>query len=151
MKRISNTCIILLGCTFIVSGFSKIINVDAFASEIAQYAEYYLSNEIIRWRTYAAICVCILEIIMGILAVFRRSKIIITITSIFFFAAMCFFLYLTGMNYFNPPIEGSIESCGCFGELIHFTAQTSFYKSLFLWVVSAINLLIRLRFNECKT
>ena len=31
---------------------------------------------------------------------------------------------------------GSIESCGCFGELIHFSPLASFAKSVVLWMMA---------------
>jgi hypothetical protein len=40
------------------------------------------------------------------------------------------------MNLFCPSLMGSIESCGCFGELIHFSPLSSFVKSVALWVMS---------------
>ena len=51
---------------------------------------------------------------------------------------MTFFIYLTGVNYLSPTLLGSIESCGCFGELIHFSAKGSFIKTIVLWIIAFI-------------
>ena len=40
---------------------------------------------------------------------------------------------------------GSIESCGCFGELVHFSPLGAFIKSLVLFVVSLVNLFLVLK------
>ncbi|MBR3093353.1 MAG: DUF1573 domain-containing protein [Bacteroidaceae bacterium] len=49
------------------------------------------------------------------------------------------------MNLFFPPIDGQIESCGCFGEIIKFTPLTSFAKSVILLSISVIHLLYELK------
>jgi hypothetical protein len=47
-----------------------------------------------------------------------------------------FFTYITYINY--TDLYGGIESCGCFGELIHFTPASSFYKNIALFILSLI-------------
>ena len=59
-----------------------------------------------------------------------------------------FFVYLTGINLFFPSIIGSIESCGCFGELIHFTPIESFVKSVVLWLLSLVLMINSYREHE---
>ena len=49
---------------------------------------------------------------------------------------MGFFTYITYINY--TDLYGGIESCGCFGELIHFTPASSFYKNIALFILSLI-------------
>lgn len=49
---------------------------------------------------------------------------------------MLFFLCLTGENYFLPTMLGRIESCGCLGELIHFSAKGLFIQILVLCIIS---------------
>ena len=64
------------------------------------------------------------------------------------FLALTFFVWLTGDNYFNPSPLGRIESCGCFGELIHFTPLASFIKSLVLWCMATTNLFYEICFSS---
>ena len=59
-----------------------------------------------------------------------------------FVAMLSLFVYLTGVNLFFPTVIGSIESCGCFGELIHFTPLSSFIKSVILLLIAIANLYI---------
>lgn len=132
-KYIQRCSLYLLGLIFIVSGMAKTFNIEGFAVEIAQFADYYLANWMVRWRTLCAILVCVAEVTVGCLA-FRRKHALFVSAVMFVF--LSFFLVLTGLNYFYPPAGGGVESCGCFGELIHFTPQSSFYKSLLLWGIS---------------
>lgn len=48
---------------------------------------------------------------------------------------------------------GSIESCGCFGELIHFTPLTSFIKSVVLLMMAILYLYVTLfdKFDVTKS
>lgn len=73
---------------------------------------------------------------------FKRTKIL----SLFIYLLLLiFFTILTGVNYFSPPITGSIQSCGCFGELINFTPQASFYKSLLLLIIALSSVILTLK------
>ncbi len=94
-----------------------------------------------------AVAVCMIEIVLSALVLLRRMRMIAFIA---FCAMLSFFVYLTGMNYFFPSIMGSIESCGCFGELIHFSPLASFVKSLLLWVVSILGIWICRKSADCK-
>lgn len=55
-----------------------------------------------------------------------------------FFGDAHIFVWLTGVNLFFPTIFGSVESCGCFGELVHFTPVGSFVKSMVLWMLALV-------------
>ena len=82
-----------------------------------------------------AIGVCVIEMLVALLAIkceYRR------VASVCFFFILTFFVYLTVVNRFFPTIMGSIESCGCFGELIHFSPLASFVKSVVLWMLSLV-------------
>lgn len=47
---------------------------------------------------------------------------------------------LTAINIFIPSEYGSIESCGCFGEFIHFSSKASLIKTFFIWLLSFLSL-----------
>lgn len=82
-----------------------------------------------------SIMTCVLEFVIGLCVIvgFMKKNL-----SIVYVAILSFFLWLTGINLFFPSLIGSIESCGCFGELIHFTPTTSFIKSFILWILSVV-------------
>ena len=74
--------------------------------------------------------ICAIETITGLLALRKKYE---PIVAVIFLGMMSFFVWLTGINLFSPSLMGSIESCGCFGELIHFSPLSSFVKSVVLW------------------
>ena len=82
-----------------------------------------------------AVGVCAMEMTLALLAIRREYR---RTASAGFFLMLSFFVYLTGVNLFFPTIMGSIESCGCFGELIHFSPLASFIKSAVLWMLSLV-------------
>lgn len=75
--------------------------------------------------------VCLAELLIGVFFLIPRFCLYANIAALI---ALSFFVCLTGDNYLNPSIIGPIESCGCFGELIHFTPLEAFVKSCVLWV-----------------
>ena len=128
----------VLAIIFMVSGVSKFFYIEGFAMEIREFSEMYISSILVSWNNIIAIGVCLIEITLSIAMCITRISLIATILTLLM---MTFFLYLTGVNYLQPPITGSIQSCGCFGELIHFTALGSFIKSVVLWTIGLITLL----------
>ena len=94
--------------------------------------------------------VCVVELIAGIMALLQLFPVI---SSFAFVAMLSFFTYLTVVNLFFPTVMGSIESCGCFGELIHFTPLTSFLKSVVLLMMAISYLYVTLfdKFDVTKS
>lgn len=125
----------VLGCLFITSSFLKAIAIRAFIGEVNLYIEDYFPDIFLGYEQIIAVCVCVVELVMGISAVLCIIKKKICIAYI---VVLSFFVWLTGMNLFFPSPMGSIETCGCFGEFIHFTPTTSFVKSVLLLIVSII-------------
>ena len=139
----------MLAIIFLLSGFSEIFYLHGFAVEVAQYSELYISSFFVRWSLSIAIIVCCVEISLGIFLFFRKYSLFSTLSIL---VLMTFFLYLTGINYLYPTMLGSIETCGCFGELIHFSAKGAFIKTIVLWVISFITVLSNIKRNRlnCK-
>lgn len=132
-EKIKTALLITLGVCFILSGVMKAVNVYAFAQEIRLYIEAYMDSYLAQWMVEIAVTICAIETITGLLA-FRRKY--TEIVSVIFLCMMSFFVWLTGINYIFPSLMGSIESCGCFGELIHFSPLASFIKSIILWTMA---------------
>lgn len=129
----------ILAACFLLSGLLKIFSLRAFVQEVQLYGDAYIGEWVRSFSFEIALLVCVAEIIAGLIAILR----ILPILSAFAFVAMLsFFVYLTGANLFFPTIMGSIESCGCFGEMIHFTPLTSFVKSIVLLATAIANLYI---------
>lgn len=132
-EKISTALRITLGVCFILSGVMKAVNVYSFAQEIRLYTEAYMDSFCVQWTVEIAVVICAIETITGLLALRKKYE---PIVAVIFLAMMSFFVWLTGMNLFSPSLMGSIESCGCFGELIHFSPLSSFVKSVVLWIMA---------------
>lgn len=132
-EKIRATLRITLGVCFILSGVMKAVNVYSFAQEIRLYIEAYMDSYFVKWTVEIAVLICTIETITGLLALRKKYE---SIIAIFFLGMLSFFVWLTGMNLFYPSLMGSIESCGCFGELIHFSPLASFIKSVMLLLMS---------------
>jgi triosephosphate isomerase len=122
---------ILLGLTFIFSGFTKII--DPVGVGLI-FAEYF---KIIGLAAAPGICQIMgivlssVELLLGIsLLLGIRMKVIASVTLILvsFFTIITFFLAI-----FNP-----IHDCGCFGEAVKLTNWQSFYKNIILFICALI-------------
>ena len=130
----------ILSMVLLLSGSAKLLSLQSFADEVAKYTELYISESFVPWSSELAVLVCIAEIALGAMLLFKSLQ-LLALSAIL--AMMTFFLYLTSANYLFPTMLGSVESCGCFGELIHFTALGSFIKSIVLWLLSLATLIVR--------
>lgn len=131
---------LLLGMIFIISGFFKSVNIISFTQEVRQYIDLYLPILRSGWSREIAIAICCIELSAGSWAMMRLYRILVSMS---FLLMLSIFLYITGINAFFPSkYFGSIESCGCFGELVHFTPVASFFKSAMLWIMSVVLFLL---------
>lgn len=135
----------ILATCFLLSGLLKIFSLSAFEQEVQLYGDTYIGEWVHALSFDIALLVCVVELIAGIMALLQLFPVI---SSFAFVAMLSFFTYLTGVNLFFPTVMGSIESCGCFGELIHFTPLTSFIKSVVL-LMMAISYLYVTLFDKC--
>jgi hypothetical protein len=124
-----------LSFVFIVSSITKMASIKAFSIEIVLYLNVYFRGFLKQWSIQIAIAVCILEFLIGVWGIIGVHK---KLNKITFIVILSFFTLLTFMNLSFPSPMGRIETCGCFGELIHFTPTTSFLKSLVLWVTAVM-------------
>ena len=97
------------------------------------YTDAYIADGWHSWARAVAVSVCALEVCLGLLLL---ARVYIKVCSAASLLLLSFFLWLTSINYFCPSIMGSIESCGCFGELIHFSPLGAFVKCVVLWLTS---------------
>lgn len=125
----------VLGIVFLASSLLKIISIRTFAMEVGEYIDLYMPQWLHGWDMPCAIGVCASELLVGVLAFWRRMVRWVSILSL---VLLTFFVWLTGVNLFFPTMFGSVESCGCFGELVHFTPVGSFVKSMVLSVLALV-------------
>jgi len=130
---------------FLLSSVLKSVNIHSFAHETRLYIDAYMWEWMRSLSMIFSITVCVIEMTIALLAIKNDYT---RVASVGFFLMLSFFVYLTGLNLFFPTIMGSIESCGCFGELIHFSPLASFVKSVVLWVLSLVLVINSFRSHE---
>lgn len=133
---------------FILSAVLKSINIHSFAMETGDYIDLYMPSWLHGLQYPCAMLVCQSELMSGMLALKAKYR---NVAFCGMFLLLTFFVWLTMINAFFPTIFGSIESCGCFGELIHFTPIVSFVKSVALWILVGGVLFCEWRQKGCST
>ncbi len=132
LRIASDLCRVILAATFIVSGFTKVIDPWGTAIKINEYLSIYGFEYLEPWSMAFSIWLCGAEFMMGCMLLF---KVRIRLISIFALASMCFFTLLTLLSATWIPVE----DCGCFGEALKLTPWQTFFKNLVLlplaWVV----------------
>lgn len=124
-KIIANICRLVLACTFILSGFTKVIDPWGTALKVSEYLSIYGME----WMQPAAmtfsIWLCGAELMMGCMLLF---KVRIRLISIFAVLSMTFFTVLTLLSATLIPVE----DCGCFGDALKLTPWETFAKNVIL-------------------
>ena len=126
---------ILLGAVFLLSAVAKMMGLDAFGGEVRLYLDTYFNGLLSDYSLCVAGLICMAELLAGICCLVPSCRRYVHLA---IFALLTLFIYLTGDNYFHPSATGRIESCGCFGEWIHFTPLGSFIKSSVLWGIALV-------------
>ena len=134
-----------ISLVFLISSTLKSVNIHSFALETRMYVDAYMAGWLHSLAMTGAIAVCAIEMQIALLAMRKEYR---RMAAMGFFLLLSFFVYLTGINLFFPSIIGSIESCGCFGELIHFIPIESFVKSVVLWLLSLVLMINSYREHE---
>ncbi|WP_295935343.1 BT_3928 family protein [uncultured Alistipes sp.] len=130
-KLLANVCRLILACTFIVSGFTKVIDPWGTAMKVNEYLSIY-GIEFLQPASMAfSIWLCGAELMMGCMLLF---KVRIRLISIFAVLSMLFFTGLTLLSATLIPVE----DCGCFGEALKLTPWQTFFKNLALLPMAVI-------------
>jgi uncharacterized membrane protein YphA (DoxX/SURF4 family) len=117
---------VLLGLTFIFSGFVKVVDPWGTALKITEYLNVYGFGTLNDYRFGFAIWFCAAELMMGLMLTFRVKTRLI---SIFALLVMTFFTVLTFLSATVLPVE----DCGCFGDALRLSPWASFGKNVVLW------------------
>lgn len=122
-----------LGLTFILSCIFKWIGLKAFALIVKDFCVLLGLDALYGHGILLAIIICITELLLGV-AVFisQFRKYVVWVYAL----VLGYFTYITYLNLVS--LYGQIESCGCFGEVIHLTPAESFYKNVVLLTLSLI-------------
>lgn len=131
LRIASNICRVILASTFIVSGFTKVIDPWGTAIKINEYLSIYGFEYLESWSMAFSIWLCGAEFMMGCMLLF---KVRIRLISIFALVSMCFFTLLTLLSATWIPVE----DCGCFGEALKLTPWQTFFKNLVLLPMACV-------------
>ena len=124
---------ITIACLFILSGVMKGVNLQAVAQTVRDYCGLFGMTPHPLMISAAAFGVCVLEIWIGYLAldcrIYRRFWPV-------YILVISGFSFLTYVNLTSPL--GNLESCGCFGEIIHVNATQTFVKNILMLSMTAM-------------
>lgn len=136
----------VLSFTLIFTALFKTVNIYAFVKTVMQYIDVYFPQELLLYSNEIAIIICVFELLIGLLLL---TDFFSYIASWLSFILLSMFLILNLLNVFVPSASGHIESCGCFGEVVHMSPIVSLLKTCFLWAVNFLVLLhYKVRFKE---
>jgi uncharacterized membrane protein YphA (DoxX/SURF4 family) len=131
MRIFTNIARILVGALFVFSGFIKANDPLGFSYKLQEYFEVFNMNWMIPLSLFLAIFICIVEISVGFaLLIGAYRKLTLWLLSLM----MIFFTFLT----FYSAYYNKVTSCGCFGDAIPLTPWQSFYKDIFLSILTLV-------------
>ena len=124
-KLFAHVCRLVLACTFIFSGFTKVIDPWGTSLKVNEYLSIYGLEQLQGASMAFSIWLCGAELMMGCMLLF---KVRIRLISIFAVLSMTFFTVLTFLSATIIPVE----DCGCFGDALKLTPWQTFVKNLVL-------------------
>lgn len=131
---------LVLGMTFILSGFFKLTDPVGTSLVIREYLAFLH----LRFMYFASVplgmILSVLELLVGISVL---TCIRIRIGS---WGALLMISFFTVLTFF-VAVFGAMQDCGCFGQAIHLTPWQTFYKNLILIPVALPVFLFRNRFS----
>jgi len=134
----------LLGLGFIFSSLTKLIGICSFARTLEEFFPLLGMDCLQGFGLLMAVLICLGEFCLGLLALHPRMT---RIMAWVFPIVMGIFTWITWQNM---TALYQVESCGCFGEVIHLTPAESFWKNVILLALSiglAISVLVNLKYN----
>jgi uncharacterized membrane protein YphA (DoxX/SURF4 family) len=131
MKFIKHFARLVVGLTFIFSGFVK--GIDPWGSAY-KFTDYFNAMHM-EWLLWAAFPLGVLlaftEFAIGIALLFN------VFLRFFSWLALIFMVFFTGLTLWIS-IENPVTDCGCFGDVLVLTNWETFYKNMVLIVLTVI-------------
>ncbi len=125
LKQVTQLFTIIIGLTFIVSGFTKAVDPWGTAIKFDEYFITYGLEAIMPLSRILAVWLCGAELMMGCMILFRvRLRLI----SIFALLSMTLFTVVTILSVTLFPVE----DCGCFGDALYLTPWQTLIKNLII-------------------
>lgn len=140
MRIVQTVLGLALGGVFVLSALSKSVNIFSIGQTTDDFLGLLGMDILYGFGMFFAGTFCVIELVLGILAMRKEFR---PIAVLGMFVLLLFFTYLTYINY--TDLYGGIESCGCFGEIIHFTAPQTFYKNVILLLIVCCLIPVSLR------
>ena len=125
---------LIVGATFVFSGFVKAVDPLGFTYKIQDYLISFNLTAFFSLALPSAIVLVVLEFLIGVfllLGIYRKP---VTVLSAVF---MAFFLPLTLWIALKNPVK----DCGCFGDALVISNWETFYKNIVLSVCAVVLLL----------
>lgn len=127
---------IILGVTFVFSGFVKSVDPYGTAYKIQDYLSAFDLSSLLFLAFPISVFLCALEFVLGafmLLGIYRRW------TSRFILIVMCFMTPLT----LYLAIANPVKDCGCFGDALVISNWETFYKNIVLLTCAVLVLIYR--------
>ena len=125
---------VLLGATFIFSGFVKSIDPLGTAYKVQDYLTSFGFSDLLYLSLPISIILCAGELCLGIFMLFGLYR---KWTSRLLFLVMLFMTPLT----LYLAIANPVKDCGCFGDALIITNWETFFKNIVLMACSVATLL----------
>ena len=132
-KRMSYLLSVLLGMVFVFSSVTKLVGLRSFGQTVEAFCNFLGLESLAGHGLLIATLICIGELCLGLMALHPRLT---KVTAWLFPAVMCIFTWITWQNM--TSLYGQVESCGCFGEVIHLTPAQTFWKNVVLLALSLV-------------
>lgn len=145
MKRQTNNILaILLGLIFMASSLTKAVNVYSFSQTIHSFCGLLGLTELYGHGVLLAILICAAECLLALLSFHPKYRGLALLACP---VVLIYFTCITFINYTN--LYGGIESCGCFGEIIHLSPAATFYKNAVMLALALYLLIVYMK-EQCR-
>ncbi len=140
MRAFAKFCRVVLGLTFVFSGFVKCIDPWGTALKITEYLNVWglpaglsagLLGEGDGGRIVLSIAMCAAELVLGLMLVFGVWRRLAALAAL---VAMSVFVVVTVLSATVLPVE----ECGCFGDAVRLTPWGSVAKNLVLLALAIV-------------
>ena len=130
-KRMSYLLSVLLGLVFVFSSVTKLVGLRSFGQTVEAFCNFLGLESLAGHGLPIAVLICVGELCLGLLSLWPRTR---WMAAWLFPLVMVFFTWITWQNM--TSLYGQVESCGCFGEVIHLTPAQTFWKNVVLLMLS---------------
>ena len=136
MKVFAHFARVLVGLTFMFSGFVK--GIDPWGSAY-KFSDYFtaMNLDLLMWAAFPlGILLSLAEFAIGVALVFNFKL------RVFSWLALVFMIFFTGLTLWIA-IKNPVTDCGCFGDALVISNWETFYKNVILIILTIIIFIYR--------